>query len=775
MKEITTEKPRLIFYCGITMVKPIKEICSIIEERYNCTIDIISGDSQSLYDRLKKEQKGDLYLPGSISFRKKNLQEGILLDGKYIGFNKAAIFVQRGNPKNIKDLNSLLDDNISTMLCDPKAGSIGNATKKVLKRFGGKAFLRSAFEKAIKIGNNSKELNDALIDKKIDMTINWRATRYWDENQDHIEDIEIDSKYAKKQRMVINLLSFSKHKKIAKALMKFSASPEGQMIIKKYGFYVKLSTEIEAKEAFIRTILDAQPNIIIINDRVRMIDANKRLIEFFDEYDSVEDFRKQHKCICDFFEKDVPSDEYVFDRDYDGLNWIEYILQNPQKNFKVIMKKNSTPHHFLVSAKQEIFDQSTKELFVIIALNDITYEVNSQIELKKLNEELKTKERSIKAILDGQENIVTVTDGAKMIVANDALVKFFDHVDSVEQFKQNYDCICDLFIPNPQKKNYLQKRDYDGHNWLEHILLHPEVDFKVIMNNGREDHHFSVSANKKIINSQGNFIVVATFNDITAEVKAREELQRLNDNLNEIVKEEIEKSRQKDKLLQQQSKLAAMGEMIGAIAHQWRQPLNALAIRIQNLEDDYEEGLIDRKFLNGFIKENMNIIKFMSKTIEDFRNFFAPSKEKQEFDVKTAIQKVVDIQKAQLTNHNIALEIKGESFIINGYESEFKQVILNIINNAKDAIIDDKIENGKITVELNSSIKSIKIKDNANGIPKEIKERIFEPYFTTKEEGKGTGIGLYMSKIIIEKNLGGTLELLDSDEGAVFEIRVDRV
>ena len=270
--------------------------------------------------------------------------------------------------------------------------------------------------------------------------------------------------------------------------------------------------------------------------------------------------------------------------------------------------------------------------------------------------------------------------------------------------------------------------------------------------------------------------LVKNFNTLLKTIiNEQNKLQNLNINLEHKVKEEIEKSRQKDKLLQQQSKLAAMGEMIGAIAHQWRQPLNALAIRIQNLEDDYEEGLIDRKFLNGFIKENMNIIKFMSKTIEDFRNFFAPSKEKQEFDVKTAIQKVVDIQKAQLTNHNIALEIKGESFIINGYESEFKQVILNIINNAKDAIIDDKIENGKITVELNSSIKSIKIKDNANGIPKEIKERIFEPYFTTKEEGKGTGIGLYMSKIIIEKNLGGTLELLDSDEGAVFEIRVDRV
>jgi len=247
-------------------------------------------------------------------------------------------------------------------------------------------------------------------------------------------------------------------------------------------------------------------------------------------------------------------------------------------------------------------------------------------------------------------------------------------------------------------------------------------------------------------------------------------IKHINKNLDKRVEEQLNDLRHKDKLLQQQSKLAAMGEMIGAIAHQWRQPLNALAIRIQNLEEDYEDNLIDKKFLNGFIKENMSIIKFMSKTIEDFRNFFAPSKEKSEFDIKTSITKVFDIQKAQLEDHDIAFEIKGESFIINGYESEFKQVILNIINNAKDAIINDKIKDGKIIIELNKQNKSIKITDNANGIPKEIRDRVFEPYFTTKEEGKGTGIGLYMSKIIIEKNLGGTLELVDSDEGAVFEI-----
>ncbi len=230
------EKPTLLFYCGITMVKPIKEMTRIIEKRYNCIIKISQGGSKNLYSSLKLSKKGDLYLPGSDSYRKKNLKDGYLLDAKYIGFNKAAIFVQKGNPKRIKNLNSFLDENIATIICDPKSGSIGKNGKKVLVAFGGEEFFDDVFDATVEIGTDSRNLNKALIDKRADMTINWRATGFWPENKNFIDVIEIDDKYAPKKKLVINLLSFSKYPKIAKNLMKFAASKDGQAIMKKYGF-----------------------------------------------------------------------------------------------------------------------------------------------------------------------------------------------------------------------------------------------------------------------------------------------------------------------------------------------------------------------------------------------------------------------------------------------------------------------------------------------------------------------------------------------------------
>jgi molybdate transport system substrate-binding protein len=230
------EKPTLLFYCGITMVKPMKEISKIIEKQENCKIDIIQGGSKDLYASLKLSKEGDIYLPGSDSYRKKNLKDGFLKDAKYIGFNQAAIFVQKGDPKNIKTMDSLVDENIATIICNPKSGSIGKMTKKILIKYKGEDFFEDVFDAAATIGTDSRNLNKALIDKEVDMTINWRATGLWGENAKSIDIIDIPQKYSPKKKLVLNLLSFSKHKKIVKAFMKFSASKDGQAIMKKYGF-----------------------------------------------------------------------------------------------------------------------------------------------------------------------------------------------------------------------------------------------------------------------------------------------------------------------------------------------------------------------------------------------------------------------------------------------------------------------------------------------------------------------------------------------------------
>jgi signal transduction histidine kinase len=251
-----------------------------------------------------------------------------------------------------------------------------------------------------------------------------------------------------------------------------------------------------------------------------------------------------------------------------------------------------------------------------------------------------------------------------------------------------------------------------------------------------------------------------------------EKIKNHNKTLEKQVEEKTKQNIKQLELIQQQSKLASMGEMIGAIAHQWRQPLNTIATSIQNLKYDYKEGKLNNEdFIDNFIQKNKKTIKFMSKTIDDFRSFFRVDKEKVDFKVKEATQAVIDMQSAQLKDHHIKVNISGEEFLINGFLNEYQQVILNIINNAKDALIDAHIENPIINITLKN--KKILIQDNAGGIPNNIIDRIFEPYFTTKEQGKGTGIGLYMSKMIIENNMGGTLSVKNGNGGALFVIEFD--
>ena len=159
------------------------------------------------------------------------------------------------------------------------------------------------------------------------------------------------------------------------------------------------------------------------------------------------------------------------------------------------------------------------------------------------------------------------------------------------------------------------------------------------------------------------------------------EYKQLQSNLEQRVQTHVQEIEQKNQMLGQQHKLVAMGEMIGAISHQWRQPLNALSINIQNLEDDYQEGLVDEEFIVSFVTHNHNIIEYMSKTIDDFRNFFRIDKEKQSFSVHKTITEALRLQSAQLRNYFIDIELLGEDFTLYTFKSEFQQVLLNLISN----------------------------------------------------------------------------------------------
>ncbi len=249
----------------------------------------------------------------------------------------------------------------------------------------------------------------------------------------------------------------------------------------------------------------------------------------------------------------------------------------------------------------------------------------------------------------------------------------------------------------------------------------------------------------------------------------------LNTTLDHRVKEEIEKNRHKEQLLMQQSKMASMGEMIGNIAHQWRQPLNALSLTIQKIQLLEQHDKLDKEQIDKITKKSSHLVEKMSQTIDDFMGFFRQNKEVLEFSVQDTIDETITVLEASLNNNFIKLDIiNNENNIkINSYKGEFSQVLLNILSNAKDALLEKQISNPHITIDISKvdEYVIIKIQDNGGGIPEDIINRIFEPYFTTKEQGKGTGIGLYMSKIIIEKNMKGDLLVENIDDGVCFTIK----
>jgi len=241
------------------------------------------------------------------------------------------------------------------------------------------------------------------------------------------------------------------------------------------------------------------------------------------------------------------------------------------------------------------------------------------------------------------------------------------------------------------------------------------------------------------------------------------------------IKEEVAKNTEKDRLLVHQSKLASMGEMLGNIAHQWRQPLNNINLLIHFVRDNYNNKLFTKEDLDESIKSAKIQIDYMSQTIDDFRNFYKPTKNKELFDIKKSIEKAAKITATQFEVNNIKLNIENKSAKIDSYENEFQQVIVNILNNAKDAAIVKKSQedfDARVNINIEEFDNNVKleISNNCGTASKEVIDRMFEPYFTTKFETQGTGIGLYMVKIIIETNMGGHISAQNSDDGLKFVI-----
>lgn len=255
----------------------------------------------------------------------------------------------------------------------------------------------------------------------------------------------------------------------------------------------------------------------------------------------------------------------------------------------------------------------------------------------------------------------------------------------------------------------------------------------------------------------------------------QQQLEELNRSLEERVRQTVDELRQKDQMLIQQSRHAAMGEMINNIAHQWRQPLNNIGLIIQNLQLQYEAGEMDSDQMATEVGKAMDAIVYMSRTIDDFRNFFHQEKERQPFVVNQVVSRTLDFLLPALKNSGIEVECREEPDVTaDGYPREYMQALINILNNAKDALMERNIPHPRILIRIFQENRRsvVTVHDNAGGIDETVLPKIFDPYFTTKEQGKGTGIGLYMSKTIIEKNIDGRLTARNTDGGAEFRIEV---
>ena len=263
--------------------------------------------------------------------------------------------------------------------------------------------------------------------------------------------------------------------------------------------------------------------------------------------------------------------------------------------------------------------------------------------------------------------------------------------------------------------------------------------------------------------------------DALLVTKDKGEIGHLVENFNErsqALSSAHEKAAINERLLLQQSKMAAMGEMLDAVAHQWKQPLNALSMHSDLMGEDYKEGAVNEAYVEQFQEDIQTQIRHMTDTLSTFRTFFRPSSELKNFMLLDVIEEVLLLAKDELLKNGVEVSIvRRDALALYGSENEFKHLVLNIINNAKDAFNDNNIQERKIMIRLIKEADNtrLEIEDSAGGIPQDVIHEIFKAHFTTKEESEGTGIGLYMSTQIANKH-HATLQVVNQNDGACFRV-----
>ncbi len=460
---------------------------------------------------------------------------------------------------------------------------------------------------------------------------------------------------------------------------------------------------------------------------------------------------KNNEVICsdefyDILELDVNKEKFSYEKYYSMIHEDDIDQFVKTKEDLINTKKTSTFQYRLVldnkiikyikEIAEPILDEKGDIETIFSTVQDITIAYRKNAEIRLLKTVIDKSPLSI-AITDTEGNLVYVNP-------------YFCNLTGYT--------FAEALGNNPRILKSQSENDIDYEKLWETISSGNSWrgEFKNIKKDGSE--YWESAIIVPIDDEQGNIInYLGIKQQITQEVKLKQELS------------------DKDEIMIAQSRHAAMGEMISMIAHQWRQPISIIAMGANNILADIELEMLDTEQLK---KDSLDIIdqtKHLSQTIDDFRDFFKPNKDIDTTSIKEVYDDAYGVIGKSLENNDIEIfEDFSEDCKIETYSRELMQVLINILKNAKEAMIEKNIQDKKMDVLVKKGSNSIVvfISDNAGGIDKNIQNRIFEPYFSTKDEKTGTGLGLYMSKTIVEKHLMGTINFENIDKGVCFKIEL---
>lgn len=501
----------------------------------------------------------------------------------------------------------------------------------------------------------------------------------------------------------------------------------------------------------------------------------------------------KHRLIKNINKLNLNSEAYIFVYKIEGLN-------NILKNNKLISQKHIIINEndlraiktLMINTNYKGNDYisyfSKQKLIYGIFIEDLRYFIGSGINLEYINQIVKSEKKL------ALKNLYSKITKLLIVVALITIVFFFlsllftkkiekifkkyknEVLKNEQEFRLLFNYSNDAFIISElsgisfdiisYNKRALEITYYQSNELLEkdfftlfidlnkNDLLDKKSLFKTVKLKTKEKNIKIIELSLVLYLFGTKNLIFASLRDITERTLLKQEKQK------------------QQKLLIQKSKMAAMGEMIGNIAHQWRQPLSQLSGLFFDIESAYIYKELDKVYLSKRVDEANDLLEYMSKTIDDFRNFFNPNSKKEEFFIQDAINSAIKILSATLKYHKIDIRIDSIFYKkIYGLKNEYSQAILNIISNAKDILVSRMIKNPRIKIYMIDE-RSLCIEDNAGGVNKDIIEKIFDPYFTTREQMQGTGIGLYMTKLIIEEKMQGKIEVKNSQDGAIFKVSI---